>query len=410
MGLKIGICGIGRHARQYVPLYKAHPFVDEVVLADLLVDRLAEQAALLGVKRTYASLDELLHSDVDAVAIYTQRHLHGPQTIQALQAGKHVYCAVPIAQTLDDIAAIVQTVEETGLIYMTGETHYYNPATLYCRQRYRNGNFGDFVYAEAHYLHDMAEGFYEAYQHSGGDEWKRVAGFPPMYYPTHSMSMILSVIGSKITHVSCLGRIDRHGDGIFRIGGNLWDNVFSNESALMRTANGGMCRVNEFRRVGWASKLSDAQVRIYGTQGSYEEHALGRVWVTLSERQDVTDKLACKGVAANGKDDRSTVGRAGEDFYLGASSVHPIQRLPHSFAGLPNGHSGSHQFLVDDFVKAVAWHQLPPNHVWAAACYCAPGLVAHSSALREGEMMAVPDFGAPPSGWEPLDELTRAER
>ena len=40
---------------------------------------------------------------------------------------------------------------------------------------------------------------------------------------------------------------------------------------------------------------------------------------------------------------------------------------------------------------------LPPNHVWAAARYCAPGLVAHESAQKDGIMLDVPDFGEPPA-------------
>jgi len=41
---------------------------------------------------------------------------------------------------------------------------------------------------------------------------------------------------------------------------------------------------------------------------------------------------------------------------------------------------------------------LPPNHIWAAARYCAPGIVAHESARRDGERLPIPDFGDPPSG------------
>jgi hypothetical protein len=81
------------------------------------------------------------------------------------------------------------------------------------------------------------------------------------------------------------------------------------------------------------------------------------------------------------------------------AKIHPVDRLPEVFRGLENGHFGSHQFLVDDFAKAVAYQQLPPNHVWAAAKYCAPGLIAHQSALKNGEMMAIPDFGEPPAHW-----------
>ena len=47
MGLKIGISGVGQFGPQFVPLFQAHPEVDEVVLADLFPDRLAKVAANL---------------------------------------------------------------------------------------------------------------------------------------------------------------------------------------------------------------------------------------------------------------------------------------------------------------------------------------------------------------------------
>jgi hypothetical protein len=78
------------------------------------------------------------------------------------------------------------------------------------------------------------------------------------------------------------------------------------------------------------------------------------------------------------------------------SSVHPVDRLPREFLGLPNGHSGSHQFLVHDFVTACLNGRTPPNHVWAAARYLVPGLIAHESALKGSAPMEVPDFGDPP--------------
>jgi hypothetical protein len=84
-----------------------------------------------------------------------------------------------------------------------------------------------------------------------------------------------------------------------------------------------------------------------------------------------------------------------QDFFTGTSQVHPIERLPKEFIGQRNGHSGSHQFLVDDFVKALAAGKLPPNHIWAAARYSLPGITAHESAKREGEVLPVPDFGWP---------------
>ena len=79
-----------------------------------------------------------------------------------------------------------------------------------------------------------------------------------------------------------------------------------------------------------------------------------------------------------------------------ASRVHDLARLPREFIGLPNGHNGSHQFLVDDFVTACVEGSLPPNNVWDAARYNIPGLIAHESAGRGGELLEVPDLGGPP--------------
>jgi len=85
------------------------------------------------------------------------------------------------------------------------------------------------------------------------------------------------------------------------------------------------------------------------------------------------------------------------DFFSGVAPEHPIERLPKEFLGLPNGHLGSHQFLVLDFIEACLSGKPAPNNVWQAARYCLPGIVAHESAKREGERLPIPDFGDPPT-------------
>src|SRR6188508_608447 len=91
MGVTIGIVGAGAFSQPFIPLFQAHPLVDEVVLCDLDPAKLQTVAAKHGIARTYPSLDALCDSDVQAVAIMTQNWLHGPQSVQALQAGKDVY-------------------------------------------------------------------------------------------------------------------------------------------------------------------------------------------------------------------------------------------------------------------------------------------------------------------------------
>ena len=79
--------------------------------------------------------------------------------------------------------------------------------------------------------------------------------------------------------------------------------------------------------------------------------------------------------------------------HAGVARIHDVNRLPVQFMNLPNGHLGSHQFLVDDFVRACVERVQPPCNAWAAARYVLPGLTAHESAVRGGELMTIPDHG-----------------
>jgi hypothetical protein len=126
--------------------------------------------------------------------------------------------------------------------------------------------------------------------------------------------------------------------------------------------------------------------------------------VDLEEPEDVTDLMICEPIEPSEAERASLIARGVHeelihDYHTGFARVHPRERLPAEFVGLNNGHEGSHQFLVDDFVRACVTMKLPPNHVWQAARYNVPGIVAHESAMRDGESMKIPDFGDP-SGWD----------
>lgn len=398
MGIKVGIVGVGMFAQCFIPLFKAHPLVDQVVLCDVDAEKLEKSSREHGIPRTSPSLDDLCATDVDAVAIITQNWLHGPQAVQALSAGKHVYSAVPAGITVEEIASLVHTVERTGKVYMMGETSYYYPGAIFCRQQQAKGAFGHIVYAEAEYYHDFEHGLYKVYQARGGERWLEFAGHPPMLYPTHSTSQVISATGAHMTHVSCQGYVDRENDGVFQAGANRWGNVMSNESALFRMSDGSICRINEFRRIGHPGT---ERVSIWGTRGSFEQNCAGAAWVgkSASEGRSLDELLACRDLPAR----PHPSGMAGMEVvtsddgtHRGVCPLHDVGRLPIEFAGLPNGHSGSHQFLVDDFLRACTEGRVPPNNVWAAARYTVPGIVAHDSAMRGGVLLKVPDFGDPP--------------
>ena len=276
----------------FAKLFDAHPAISEVHVTDVLPERAEALRERLGLAGTYPSFEAMLDGGLDAVAIFTQRWTHGPLVLQALRAGKHVYSAVPMAISEDEIARIIDAVRETGLTYMMGETSYYNPATVYARKRRAEGAFGRIFYAEGDYVHDMDLGFYEAYQYSGGEDWKRTASYPPMLYPTHSTGGVLGAIGGHAVSVSCIGVPDERGDGVFDKDVSMFGNDFSNATALFELSTGGSMRINEMRRVGYPSHLRESRFRYFGTDASFEQLATVSVWQDKESVTDVSAELA----------------------------------------------------------------------------------------------------------------------
>jgi len=399
MSIKIGIVGVGDFAQCFIPLFMAHPLVKEVAFCDSNEQKLHDNSGKYGVKRLFSSLEELLSSDVDAVAIFTQNWLHAPQATQALRAGKHVYSAVPTGITVEEVTQLVEAVELSGNIYMLGETSYYYPAVLYCREQYGKGAFGHIAYAEAEYYHDWDFFLYDVAQRRGGDNWLETAGIPPMHYPTHSVSQIVSVTGAHMKTVSAQGFADRADDGIYRAEVNRWNNTFSNQAALFSMSDGSICRINEFRRVGHPPT---ERMSVFGTEASFQYSSLGPVWITRQDKESaaLAEAFACRNYPVRDhpayRQDASAPSEDGR-FFVNVSKQHPVERLPLSFAGLPNEHYGAHQYLVDDFVKACISGKLAANHVWDAARYVLPGLVAHESSVKGGLLLEVPDFGDAPA-------------
>ncbi|MCD4852771.1 Gfo/Idh/MocA family oxidoreductase [Arthrobacter sp. AK01] len=397
MTFSIGVVGVGQFGSQFAHLFKLHPGVSAVYAVDELPERAAAAQERWGLDGVKASFDELLESDVDAVAIFTQRWTHGPLVERALRAGKHVYSAVPMAISEEEIARIIEAVRETKLVYAMGETSYYNPATVYARQQHAAGKFGRIFYTEGDYVHDMDLGFYEAYQYSGGERWKETASYPPMLYPTHAIGGVLGAVPGHAVSVSCIGVKDQRGDGVFDKNVSMFANDFSNATALFEMNDGGAMRTNEMRRVGYPSHIRESRFRFFGTDASFEQLATTTVWQDKSTVEDVSEQVETKPTMS--ADDPSLADVAPElrdAFISGLAPVHDQSRLPQEFLGAPNGHEGSHQFLVDDFVTAVNNRTLPPVNAWVAARFTLPGIIAHESALRGGERLPIRDFGDAP--------------
>jgi len=410
--ITIAVIGCGRFAQNFVPLFKAHPEVKKVYVCDLIPERAKDYSERFGVE-IIGSFEEALESkEVNSIAIFTQRFKHGPMAIASLKAGKHVYSSVPCSVSIDEIKEIIELVEKTRLTYSMGETGFYRAAACFCREEYTKGTFGKFTYGEAHYNHDIRN-MEESFKSSGGDRWKEFAGIPPMYYPTHSTSMILSsmpgVYAKKVVALGYKGspRTDIYGTE----GQNLYNNPFANTTMLLELSNGGIARISENRCIGWRTPETYIS-QFYGTDGGYEFSVARHHLATWKEEnpsmvnmKDVTAQVQpeCLTKLIN-ENYEEAIQKISEGEGGGCTAPsQPTSRLPKEYEGLENGHNGTHHFLIDDFCRAYATGKLSPTNIWQVARWNIPGLMAHESALAGGQVMDVIDFGNPPEDWEVLD-------
>ena len=389
--LKVAVIGAGQFSSSFIHLFQAHPMVQEGGLVEPNHERRASIAAKFNIEKSFESLEKLWQSDFNAVAIFTPRWTHAQIALEALNNGRHVYTAVPMGITQDEITQLVDVASKTRLTYFMAETSYYYPAVVFSRQKFASGEMGSFVYGEGEYLHDMSHGFTDAYAANGGDEWKATASFPPMLYSTHSVSTILSVTGAQATSVTCLGMKDTTDDGIFDSKVSKWGNDQSNQIALFRTSDGGVMRIAELRRVGTAPLESTVRMSIFGTEGSFEQQVGYASWATKNSFDIITDEIGTFSDVENPYSLRSDYIPPNK-WDGGFAHVHDRSQLPKEFIGLSNGHGGSHQFMVDDFVMDAAGERKAPMDVFDAARFTMPGILAHQSAQMSGHNLEIPQF------------------
>lgn len=389
--LRVGIIGGGQFAASFIPLFQAHPGVEEVALVELDAERRTSMAAKFSISHTFANLAEFWQSDFDAVAIFTPRWTHAQIALEALANGRHVYTAVPMGLTGQEISDLVAAARNSDLTYFMGETSYYYPAVVFTREKFNRGELGRFVYGEGEYLHDMSHGFSEAYAANGGNNWKATASFPPMLYSTHSVSAVLSITGAHALTVTCLGIEDLAADGIFDPSVSLWKNSQSNQVALFETSDGGVMRIAELRRVGTSPLEPTVRLSMFGTEGSFEQQVGYASWATKNDFDIVTKQISTFSDVENPESIRPGFVSEGR-WDGGFAGVHDRSQLPKEFLGLPNGHGGSHQFMVDDFVMDALGARKAPMDVFDAARFTAPGVWAHESAKTGGVKLDIPRF------------------
>ncbi|HJO05051.1 MAG TPA: Gfo/Idh/MocA family oxidoreductase, partial [Acidobacteriota bacterium] len=131
--VNVAIIGLGFGA-EFIPIYQAHPAANMYAICRRNEVELNKIGDAFGVEQRFTSYDELLaDAAIDFVHINSPIQDHARMSIEALQAGKHVMCTVPMATTTAECEQIVRLVEETGLKYMMAETVVYSREFLFIK-------------------------------------------------------------------------------------------------------------------------------------------------------------------------------------------------------------------------------------------------------------------------------------
>ena len=339
--IRVGIVGFGVCQFGAAFGFQDHPNVQVAAVSDLIPERCAGLAKACRCEKTYPSLEALVKDDtLEAVFVATDAPSHARHCIEVLKHGKHVASAVPASfGSLEDAHQLYETVKSSGRTYMMFETSAFHAECHAMRQIYRAGGFGKLLYSEGEYYH------YAATPIPSFREWR--VGAPPQWYPTHSNAYYVCVTGGSFTEVTCLGMPSV--TEWLRPENNRYKNPFGTEIALMRTSEGGMSRM----AVSWDSPGHEGEMgRVRGQRGSM-----------------------------------TGMNYVGQEKKLPDLQCPP---LPPSVA--PGGHGGSHGHLMNEFVTAILEKRKPLVDIAWALNMTVAGIIAHQSALKNGETMKIPQF------------------
>ena len=93
---------------------------------------------------------QMLASDsVDAIIVSTPPQFHEEITVSALEAGKHVLCEKPLANSVDACRRMVETSRRTGKTLATGFNHRYFPAIQFIKRTLDSGQIGELDHIRA---------------------------------------------------------------------------------------------------------------------------------------------------------------------------------------------------------------------------------------------------------------------
>lgn len=177
--IRLALIGAGIMGTEDTNTALRHANVSLVAVCDLYDGRLATAKQKWG-NHLFTTKDHkeiLKRSDVDAVIIGTPDFWHKQISIDALNAGKHVYCEKPMVHSVKEGAEVIEAWKKSGKVMVVGSQGLSSLGNEKAKELLAAGMIGDLVYAEGFWARHSPEGAWQYNVPADGDEktvdWKR---------------------------------------------------------------------------------------------------------------------------------------------------------------------------------------------------------------------------------------------
>jgi predicted dehydrogenase len=370
--IRVAIIGLGFGA-EFIPIYQNYPGAEIYAISRRDRKGLDECGDRYGIKARYTDYRELLADpEIDAVHINSPISDHAWMSIDALEAGKHVACTVPMGTSIDECRKIVEARRASGKVYMMMETVVYSREYLFVKELYDKGELGRIQFLRGSHQQDM-------------DGWPGYwPGLPPMWYATHCVSPCLAILGKHAEAVVC------HGSG--RIREELiarYNSPFAIETATFTIKDSDV--VAEVTRSLYdVARQYRESFDASGSKRSFEWQQVENEDPVIHTKSTTEKPLTEPEIPTRVKvpDYAHLLPEPIRRFTQPAT----IQDAEHLSFLQGGGHGGSHPHLVHAFLSAVKGDRPALPDAETSANWTMVGLCAHESALSGGSKIVIPTF------------------
>ncbi len=363
------IVGLGFGA-EFIPIYQRHPLANMTAICRRDRAGLDQIGDAFGVERRYTDYAELLGDpDVDLIHINTPIPDHAEMSLQALEAGKHVACTVPMATSVEDCRRIVELAQRTGKKYMMMETVVYSREFLFVKELYDEGELGEVQFLQASHQQDM-DGW--------PDYWP---GLPPMHYATHCVGPCLALTRGEAQTVSCFGS-GRIRDEL----AEQYGSPFAVETAHVKLRDSNLT-ARVIRSLFDTARQYRESFDVYGTKRAFEwplvEGEPPILHTAKRPESEIPEPVQVRDYA-------HLLPEPIRDFTT--QGVYDLENAQHLSFTQGAGHGGSHPHMVHEFLTALAEDRDPYPNAQQSANWTCVGILAHESAMEGGQLMELPEF------------------